>query len=275
MAELGSGGVVYSIMLRSLFNRVGFEWAVRISALMTGVLCVVGILTVRRRRPTNKRTRGLLLEARVIKDRRFLLLAAGSFFVCLGVPASPALPASATDHPLRHLHALLLHCRLHGIAPRLVESRVHGPLDHERGGRLWAHRTRLVVRQDRPVQSAVPFCVFGGTRVPRRVAGRQGPGDDHRVRRGVWALFGCVHLGGDPVRRADIRGAGDGDAYWGAVHLGFGTVRVIMCALSRMSQVELTCVPVAGRCLGGRSQGRWCNANMGCTPPVSHLRARA
>ncbi|KAF8549744.1 MFS general substrate transporter [Imleria badia] len=84
-AGSGCGGVVYSIMLRYLFNKVGFGWTVRISALNTAVLCVVAILTVRLGRPTNKRTTGLVLEARVIKDGRFLLLAAGSFFVCLGI----------------------------------------------------------------------------------------------------------------------------------------------------------------------------------------------
>jgi len=83
-AGSGCGGVVYPIMLRYLFNKVGFGWAVRISALMAAVLCVVAILTVRQRRPINENP-GLVLEARTIKDRRFLLLASGSCFVCLGI----------------------------------------------------------------------------------------------------------------------------------------------------------------------------------------------
>lgn len=81
-------------MLRYLFNKVGFGWAVRISSLMSAVLCGVAILTVRLRHPINKKA-GIVLEVRTIKDRRFLLLASGSFFVCLGVPAFPTvLPKS-------------------------------------------------------------------------------------------------------------------------------------------------------------------------------------
>jgi MFS family permease len=63
---------------------VGFGWAVRISSLMSAVLCVVAILTVRLRHPINKKA-DLVLDVRTIKDRRFLLLALGSFFVCLGI----------------------------------------------------------------------------------------------------------------------------------------------------------------------------------------------
>lgn len=64
---------------------------------MTAVLCVVATLTVRMQHPINKKA-GLVLEMRTIRDRRFLLLALGSFFVCLGVPASPAiLPRSSPD----------------------------------------------------------------------------------------------------------------------------------------------------------------------------------
>jgi len=83
-AGSGCGGVAYPIMLRYLFNKVGFGWAVRISSLMSAVLCVVAILTVRLRHPINKKA-DLVLDVRTIKDRRFLLLALGSFFVCLGI----------------------------------------------------------------------------------------------------------------------------------------------------------------------------------------------
>ncbi|KAH0832257.1 major facilitator superfamily domain-containing protein [Lanmaoa asiatica] len=83
-AGSGCGGVVYPIMFRYLFNVVGFGWAVRISSLMTAVLCGVAILTVRLQHPIKKKA-GLVLDVRTIKDRRFLLLVLGSFFVCLGM----------------------------------------------------------------------------------------------------------------------------------------------------------------------------------------------
>jgi MFS family permease len=82
-AGSGCGGVVYPIMLRYLFNKVGFGWTVRISALMAAVLCVVAVLTVKVRRPIKRA--GLIWDARTIKDRRFLLLTAGAFLVCLGM----------------------------------------------------------------------------------------------------------------------------------------------------------------------------------------------
>lgn len=72
-------------MLRYLFNTIGFGWAVRISALMTAVLSVVAILTVKLRHPINKKAR-LVPVVWTIKDPRFIFLASGSFFVCLGVP---------------------------------------------------------------------------------------------------------------------------------------------------------------------------------------------
>ena len=78
------GGVIYPIMFRYLFSAVGFGWTVRITALMTAVLGVVAILTVKLRHPTNKKAR-LLPNAKTFKDSRFLLLFTGSFFVCLGV----------------------------------------------------------------------------------------------------------------------------------------------------------------------------------------------
>ncbi|KAF9220522.1 MFS general substrate transporter [Gyrodon lividus] len=83
-AGSGCGGVIYPIMLRHLFDAVGFRWATRISALMAAVLCVTATLTVRPRLPIKKKT-GLLWDVRTIKDRRFLLLVAGSFLVCLGI----------------------------------------------------------------------------------------------------------------------------------------------------------------------------------------------
>lgn len=73
-------------MLRYLFDTLGFGWAVRISALMTAVLCVVAVLIVKPRRSVSKKAR-LVPDMRTIKDPRFLLLVLGSFFVCLGAPA--------------------------------------------------------------------------------------------------------------------------------------------------------------------------------------------
>lgn len=85
---------------------------------MTAVLCGVAILTVRLQHPIKKT--GLVLDVRTIKDRRFLLLVSGSFFVCLGMPA--LLPCSQDPLliPLRHVHSILLHSRLHRVSAHLI-----------------------------------------------------------------------------------------------------------------------------------------------------------
>ncbi|KAG8214810.1 MFS general substrate transporter [Butyriboletus roseoflavus] len=83
-AGSGCGGVVYPLMFRYLFNAVGFGWAVRISSLMTAVLCGVAIFTVRLQHPIKKNA-SLVLDVRITKDLRFLYLVLGSFFVCLGM----------------------------------------------------------------------------------------------------------------------------------------------------------------------------------------------
>lgn len=98
ITQLGLGGVFYSIVLRCLFSKVGFGWTVRISALMTAILCAVAILTVRLQHPINKKT-GAVWETRIIKDRRFLFLVSGSFFVCLGVLATPAMLSRSSSDP--------------------------------------------------------------------------------------------------------------------------------------------------------------------------------
>lgn len=65
---------------------------------MAAVLCVVAVLTVKVRRPIKRA--GLIWDARTIKDRRFLLLTAGAFLVCLGVPASPTVPLKSSSDPI-------------------------------------------------------------------------------------------------------------------------------------------------------------------------------
>ncbi|KAF9234690.1 MFS general substrate transporter [Melanogaster broomeanus] len=83
-AGSGFGGVIYPIMLRHLFETVGFEMTTRISALIAGILGITAILTVRPRLPSKKKA-NFSLGIQTIKDRQFLLLVAGSSFVCLGI----------------------------------------------------------------------------------------------------------------------------------------------------------------------------------------------
>ncbi|KAJ7222828.1 MFS general substrate transporter [Mycena haematopus] len=78
------GGIMYPIMLQRLFQLVGFGWGVRISGLISGVACCVAIATVTRYAPPKQRGATCkLLET--LTDSRFVLLAAGSSCVALGL----------------------------------------------------------------------------------------------------------------------------------------------------------------------------------------------
>ncbi|KAI8986299.1 MFS general substrate transporter [Trametes punicea] len=80
----GVGGVVYPIMFRDLFERVGFGWAVRISALISLAACCVAIVTVTSlRSPTQ--AKAPFVDLALLRDIPFLLLTAGSVAICLGL----------------------------------------------------------------------------------------------------------------------------------------------------------------------------------------------
>ncbi|KAG1739447.1 MFS general substrate transporter [Suillus paluster] len=81
-AGSGLGGVVYPIMLRQLFVRVTYPWAVRASALLSVACCIVSLFTVRQK--GGKKCPGRI-GVKTFKDASFLLLVTGSFFICLGL----------------------------------------------------------------------------------------------------------------------------------------------------------------------------------------------
>lgn len=81
-AGSGVGGVIYPIMLRQLFLRIDYAWAVRASTLISVACCVVALVTVKKE--GCKKCSGWL-DVKMFKDTCFMLLAIGSFFVCLGI----------------------------------------------------------------------------------------------------------------------------------------------------------------------------------------------
>ncbi|KAF9063316.1 MFS general substrate transporter [Rhodocollybia butyracea] len=84
VAGSGLGGVVFPIMLQSLFVRVGFGWATRISGLLCAVLCGIAVLTVSESpRPTDRPTTQLM-GLKCLRDSSYMLLAAGGSLVALG-----------------------------------------------------------------------------------------------------------------------------------------------------------------------------------------------
>lgn len=81
-AGSGIGGVIYPIMLRKLFPRIGYAWTVRASTLLSLACCVVALVTVKKE--GRKECSGWI-DVKMFKDTCFMLLATGSFFICLGI----------------------------------------------------------------------------------------------------------------------------------------------------------------------------------------------
>jgi len=77
------GGVIYPIILQALFDKIGFGWGVRISGLVSTVLCIMATLMVSSL--FGQKKPGPYFDINTIADARFALLALGSVFVALGL----------------------------------------------------------------------------------------------------------------------------------------------------------------------------------------------
>jgi MFS family permease len=72
------GGIIFPLMLQSLFPKVGFAWATRIMAFILAALCLVAVLLVRSRLPPRPGT-SVLPNMRILKQPSFALATAGVF----------------------------------------------------------------------------------------------------------------------------------------------------------------------------------------------------
>ena len=80
MAGAGLGGVMFPLVLRTTFARFGYKWAIRLLALMVGVMCALGVALVRSRLPKGRSKSTINLRA--FKDVRFTWLTLGTFSTC-------------------------------------------------------------------------------------------------------------------------------------------------------------------------------------------------
>jgi hypothetical protein len=69
-------------MLQQLFNKVGFGWAVRISAFVCLACGVIATATVSSRLP--KRKPGPWIDVASLKDTNYVIFVLGSAITCLG-----------------------------------------------------------------------------------------------------------------------------------------------------------------------------------------------
>jgi MFS family permease len=71
------GGVIFHIMINRLIRKVGYGWAMRISAFLILALLAIAIVTAKARRPPGRiRLTGAQM-AKPIRDLPFLVLAIG------------------------------------------------------------------------------------------------------------------------------------------------------------------------------------------------------
>lgn len=79
-AGSSGGGVVYPIMLQKLIPKVGFPWAVRITA-FTALLCLsVACMTLKPRLPLNRKVAARnIIDLGGFRDPQYTLAALGSF----------------------------------------------------------------------------------------------------------------------------------------------------------------------------------------------------
>lgn len=77
------GGVIYPIVIRTLIDRVGFPWAVRVTAFIAlGTLCV-SCTVMRNRIPPRKG--GALFDFSAFKDKKYAFFVVGSWFCFMGL----------------------------------------------------------------------------------------------------------------------------------------------------------------------------------------------
>ncbi|PIL34862.1 MFS general substrate transporter [Ganoderma sinense ZZ0214-1] len=85
IAGSGVGGVVFPILFRFLFDRIGFGWSVRVYGFLVLVLCTIANATITSRIRPGGNSVPPLPDAKILRDAPFLLLVAGCFFVNFGL----------------------------------------------------------------------------------------------------------------------------------------------------------------------------------------------
>ena len=76
--------MIFPIIYRQLFTRIGFGWTVRLSGFILLGLCVLGNVTVTSRLPPGSKKRSLLPKMDTFRDAPFVLFTLGTFFVLFG-----------------------------------------------------------------------------------------------------------------------------------------------------------------------------------------------
>ncbi|TBU55782.1 MFS general substrate transporter [Dichomitus squalens] len=85
IAGSGVGGVVFPVLFRYLFARIGFGWTVRASGFLLLALGAIGCVTITSRIPPGRRAISPLPDVKLLTDAPFVLLVVGCVFVNFGL----------------------------------------------------------------------------------------------------------------------------------------------------------------------------------------------
>ncbi|KIW19343.1 hypothetical protein PV08_03638 [Exophiala spinifera] len=80
------GGIIFPLMLQSLFPKIGWAWSTRVVALIDLVLLIFANLFIKARLPPRKATKeNILPDVRIFRDPVFALTTVGTFFIEWGI----------------------------------------------------------------------------------------------------------------------------------------------------------------------------------------------
>lgn len=80
------GGIIYPLMLQSLFPKIGFAWSTRVLALIDIVLAIFANLFIKSRLPKKELTKeNLMPDPRIFRDPVFTITTLGVFFLEWGI----------------------------------------------------------------------------------------------------------------------------------------------------------------------------------------------
>jgi MFS family permease len=86
-----TGGIIFPLMLQSMFPKIGFAWSIRVLALIDAFLCLASVFLVRSNRvnsstaPKARSIKEYLPDLRILKKASFAWTTAGVFFMEWGL----------------------------------------------------------------------------------------------------------------------------------------------------------------------------------------------
>lgn len=198
-----SGGLVYPIMLRQLFTKVGFAWGVRISGFITLALCTIATAMVTSNLPIGRRS-GPWFDVNMFKDTRYLLVGLGSALIALGQSIIlGSLTEVLTSHS-RSFHSILLYRRLRDGTPCLIQHGFLCTFRDECRKHSWTSCTCMALRCPRPLQSHRSLCVPLRAALVGVLDIRKNTRLDHGLRGAIRFFLGCVQRAYHSYRLADL-----------------------------------------------------------------------